>query len=111
MSISDIDMENLPTENGDIWKQYCENNPNETKYYEALIRLPDSSGKLISPAAFLTTAERFNKMVEIDHWVIKNAIQALANLEDPGNTVFSINLSSHSLEDESLAPYVDGFLQ
>lgn len=111
MPIADIDLKNLPAEKGDIWKNYCKANPDQPRYYEALIRLPDSSGKLISPAAFLPTAERFNKMVEIDHWVIKNSIKALANLADPGNTVFSINLSSHSLEDESLASFVDGYLQ
>lgn len=111
MPISDLDLESLPSENGGIWKHYCETFPDQPKYYEALIRLPDSNGHLISPAAFLPTAERFNKMIEIDHWVIKNAIKALSSLEDPDNTIFSINLSSHSLEDESLVTFVDGYLQ
>jgi len=77
------------------------------RHNEVLLRLKDSRGELISPDAFLPTAERFNMMVEIDRWVIKKSVQRLSELNSNGtSTILSINLSAQTLEDTQLASYI-----
>ena len=46
--------------------------------FEALIRLRDSHGKLVSPDAFLPLAERFEMVGKIDRWVIQNTFKEMA---------------------------------
>lgn len=71
--------------------------------YEVLIRLYDEHGTLVLPGGFLPAAERFGLSADIDKWVIRNAINSLV---EQRNTVpamrYSINLSGHSLTDESV---------
>lgn len=66
--------------------------------YEVLIRLPDDDNghELISPSGFLPSADRFGLIVEIDRWMIRNAIKTFANHE---GLTFSINLSPKSIGD------------
>ena len=45
--------------------------------YELLLRMRDPLGELISPAAFLPVAERYDLIGAIDKWVVKRAIQML----------------------------------
>ena len=103
-----LDIDKLPQEDGVLWEQMASKpNVNSIDQYEVLIRLPDSRGELICPEAFLPTAERFNMMPAIDRWVIRNAIESLANESGNGKDIcLSINLSGQSLEDESLAAYI-----
>jgi EAL domain-containing protein (putative c-di-GMP-specific phosphodiesterase class I) len=77
-------------------------------HYELLIRMQDEQGGIIPPGAFLPAAERYNLIVQIDRWVIANAFRLLA--ENPifvGNIDFiSINLSGHSLTDDSVLAFI-----
>lgn len=78
-----------------------------TEYYEVLLRIPDQNGKLVGPGAFFPAAERFGMMVEIDYWVIRNALRVLAEYRSQGrNICFWINLSGHVFEDQALAAQV-----
>lgn len=111
--LDELNINKLPQEDGVLWQQLA-NKPNVStvSQYEVLIRLPDSRGELICPEAFLPTAERFNMMPAIDKWVIRNAIEALANEQTNGKSIcLSINLSGQSLEDESLAAYIHNLVQ
>ena len=45
-------------------------------HYEVLLRMLLEGSKLAPPSAFLPAAERFGLMLEIDLWVIRNAIAA-----------------------------------
>jgi len=76
-------------------------------YYEALIRLLGTDGKLLSPASFIPAAERFGVMVELDRWVIREALRQFSGLgasrEDAG---IAINLSGSSLGDDRLVEFV-----
>jgi len=67
--------------------------------YEVLIRLRSDDGKIILPGAFLPAAERYNKMVDIDRWVVTETMRVFS--ENPGlvrNIGYcSINLSGQSL--------------
>lgn len=102
-----LDFNAIPDEEGRLWQ---DNNPGltgATASYEVLLRLRDSSGNLISPDAFLPTAERFNMMVEIDRWVIDKAFGQLAQMSQQGRLVrLSINLSEHFLLDSCCLPYI-----
>ena len=75
--------------------------------YEVLLRYRDAHGELVSPAAFLPSAERFGLMDEIDRWVIERAVRLLRErrLAQP-ELRLSVNLSTQSLASESLVGYV-----
>ena len=70
-----------------------------TDYCEILIRLPAEDGRIISPAAFLNVAERYNLIHQVDRWVIANTLDWL--MSQPiflaQLNCFSINLSGRSL--------------
>lgn len=78
---------------------------------EVLIRLMDQGTTIITPNTFLPTAERFGLMPHIDLWVIRNAVMQLAVNQRAGQrTALAVNLSGHSLDDESLVPEVKRLL-
>lgn len=73
-------------------------NSQDLESYEVLIRMRDDYAGIIMPFAFLPTAERFGLAVEIDTWVINNAIKYLAKIRKSfPNVRFSVNLSAQSL--------------
>lgn len=75
----------------------------EHEYYEVLLRMPDARGHSVSPAAFLSVAERFGLMADIDRWILTHALEALARFRADGRDVtFSINLSGQSFEDPAI---------
>jgi EAL domain-containing protein (putative c-di-GMP-specific phosphodiesterase class I) len=68
-----------------------------------LLRLRLDDGRMISPNAFLPAAERFGLMLDLDRWVIENAISELARMRNDGRELcFTINLSAHAFEDQNL---------
>ncbi len=75
---------------------------------EVLVRMRDEQGESVPPGAFLPAAERYNLVPDIDRWVVRRTFAYL--LEHPD--VFAdlrlctINLSGHSLGDESFAEFV-----
>ena len=79
---------------------------NSTPGYEALLRMEDRDGELISPGLFLESAERFGLSAPIDYMVIRKAARKIATL--PGNSIWiSLNLSRASLEDEKLFRHIE----
>jgi diguanylate cyclase (GGDEF)-like protein/PAS domain S-box-containing protein len=77
---------------------------NHKMHYELLLRMQDEQGRIIPPGAFLPAAERYNLILQLDRWVIENAFRLLqANPTFLDKIEFiSINLSGHSLTDESI---------
>jgi len=74
-------------------------------HYETLLRMVDSKGELLSPARFIPVAERMGLIHHIDLWVVTHAIDYIASLgEDKEDICFTINLSSHALQGDSLLP-------
>ena len=71
----------------------------EAGHYEALLRLRDGDGPLITADRFLRAAERFGLMPQIDRWVIERVTEMLGST--PDIAVF-VNLAAASLSDESL---------
>lgn len=64
--------------------------------YEVLIRMKTTDNKIIPPMAFLTAAERYNMITDIDLWVIRNTLEKFSQTEML-QYYFSINLSGQTL--------------
>ncbi|MEN8107357.1 MAG: EAL domain-containing protein [Pseudomonadota bacterium] len=75
--------------------------------YEVLLRMRDENNNIIPPAAFMPAANRFGLMVDIDHFVIRNAMEALASFRKQGHDIrFTLNLSGHVFNDTNLVSFV-----
>jgi len=80
--------------------------------YEILIRLRDEQGTLIMPGGFLPAAERFGLSVDIDRWVIVNAIRMLAEQHHASPSLrYSINLSGQTLSEPAVCDLIIHALQ
>jgi diguanylate cyclase (GGDEF)-like protein/PAS domain S-box-containing protein len=81
---------------------------NEIVQYELLIRMLDDQNRLLPPASFLYTAERFGLVRSIDRWVVRQAIRLIAQQRALGNYVrLSVNLSGKSLGDLELTALIE----
>lgn len=77
-------------------------------HYEVLIRLVGEDGSIIAPGNFLSSAERYGLMPQIDRWVLRNYFRWLAQHPSHLNTLglCSINLSGASLIDPLFKAFV-----
>jgi len=76
-------------------------------HYELLIRLFDKNGNFMSPDEFLTAAEYYSMMPQVDRWVVRNVLSQLSKIPDQKPLpVFAINLSGQSLNDPRFLDYV-----
>jgi EAL domain-containing protein (putative c-di-GMP-specific phosphodiesterase class I) len=75
---------------------------------ELYLRMSDDSGKLVTPAQFLSAAERYQLMSHLDRWVVRAALASLASGTPhlPSGRCCSINLSGQTLGDEEFLEYV-----
>ncbi len=95
----------LPADRGRIWKDRIDRGELAERHYEVLVRFADRGGALITPAAFLPSAERFGLMPQLDTWIVGRALAKLGELHRAGNRVtFSINLSGQTIDAETLVP-------
>lgn len=70
---------------------------------EALLRLVDREGQPVSPGRFVHVAERAGLAPELDKWVIRHAVATLSRLHEYApELVLEVNLSGHSIGDESV---------
>jgi EAL domain-containing protein (putative c-di-GMP-specific phosphodiesterase class I) len=79
-------------------------------HYEVLLRLRTANGALIEPNEFLARAAQQRLMPSIDRWVVRTLLVWLTNnrkLWARVPSVFSINLSSQSMTDDSFVSYVE----
>src|SRR5207244_9496322 len=78
-------------------------------HFELLLRMLDEDGRTIGPDRFLSAANRYQLMPEIDRWVINQAIELLkpqAALLAGQAVTFAINFSGQSLNDEEFVDFV-----
>ena len=77
-------------------------------HFEFLLRLANEDGSEVTPWQFIQAAERYDLMRDIDRWVIRNSLQAVAeHSSGPGaDCSFSINLSGQSAADPSLKLFI-----
>jgi len=79
-------------------------------HLEALIRLRDAdTGELVPPGLFIPIAEKSNKILEIDRWVLRQAIQLLS--EKPHAPPIAVNISGRSFDDPALPNYIADLLR
>ena len=85
----------------------CAENPRP--HFELLLRMLDEDGRTIGPDRFLSAANRYQMMPEIDRWVINQAIELLkpqAQLLAGHTVAFAINFSGQSLNDEGFVDFL-----
>lgn len=67
-------------------------------HYEVLLRMLGDHGELVSPGAFLDTAERFGMIRDIDYWVVTQSLQIQGDSRRQGRPVrLAINLSGRHI--------------
>jgi diguanylate cyclase (GGDEF)-like protein/PAS domain S-box-containing protein len=75
--------------------------------HELLLRLVGVDGDLIPPGTFLYIAERFGLAEEIDRWVVRRAIELLAELQHAtSDACLELNLSAHSISGHGLVDLI-----
>ena len=78
--------------------------------YEILLRMNEVEGEDIPTESFLSAAERYQLMPQVDRWVISSAIQMLAEhaeLLTERHARFAINLSGQSLSDDDMLGFIE----
>ena len=75
--------------------------------YEVLLRLVNPQGEEVPPTDFINAAITAGFAEKIDRWVLLNSIKLLTEHRSKGNkTRFFIHLSSASIQDPSLLPWL-----
>ena len=76
--------------------------------YEILISMYDDNGNLITGKDFVRMAERYDRMQAVDRWVVGHVLDWLREkAPDPAHMGgICINLSGHSLNDQSLMEFI-----
>ena len=91
----------------ELWCQSVNNPDSTTHSYEVLLRMKTENDELISPALFMDSADRFGMIFTIDKRVIDLFCQFYHEHRNVlKGTMFSINISGHSLSREDLLPFV-----
>ncbi|MDX5371534.1 MAG: EAL domain-containing protein [Pseudomonadaceae bacterium] len=77
------------------------------EHYEVLLRLLNPQGEEVPPGDFLNAAKEAGLAEKIDRWVILNSIKLLAEHRSKGHsTRLFVHLSSSSLQDQTLLPWL-----
>ncbi len=82
----------------------------ENCYLEVLVRMLNEQGEAVAPKEFLSAAERYQLMEELDQWVVKRSLKLLADsgLNYPGAGIkLAINLSGQSLGSKNFLHFVE----
>jgi diguanylate cyclase (GGDEF)-like protein/PAS domain S-box-containing protein len=81
--------------------------PDGRAYFEALVRLRDPDGKIIMPGQFLSAAENFGNMQQIDQFAL---YESMSLLGAHPKLSLSINLSARTLNNPNLPVIVERLL-
>lgn len=91
-----------------LWKRA------RTQHLEVLIKGIDDDDEPIPPSEFIPYAEQAKIMPELDRWVVRRSLEALADYQNSkraANAIVSINLSGQSLCDDGFLDFVIGQLE
>ena len=70
---------------------------------EALVRMRDDAGELISPGMFLPHAEQSGQVLQIEHVVLEHVIDCALRMQaDQQVQTLSVNIAARSLRDDAL---------
>lgn len=84
------------------------NGSSTLKGFEALLRLKDKEGNLISPVEFIPVIEEMGIMNEVGEWVLTTACKEASSWAQ--DLIISVNLSTTQFVDGSLIPVVNSVL-
>lgn len=77
-------------------------------HFEILLTVVDDKGEHLPPADFIRAAEEYSRMSAVDRWVIETVLRWMTGnrpmLDKIGG--FSINLSGHSMNDDSFLDFM-----
>ena len=91
----------------ELWYQSIHDPQLHKPHYEILLRMRTDNDKLISPALFMGSADRFGMIFTIDKRVISDFCQFYhKNQAAVKDSLFSINISGHSLSRDGFLPFV-----
>ena len=80
---------------------------NGPQRYEILLRMTNQNGSMVVPGEFISSAERYGLMAEIDRWVLRQSFAQFPEiLADQPNSRMNINLSGLSLNESSLVSFI-----
>jgi len=77
-------------------------------HYEILLTMLDELGDTMPPGDFIMAAETYNRMTAIDRWVIERVLEWMSQHKDELDHFggFAINVSGHSVNDETFPDFV-----
>ncbi|HVL02105.1 MAG TPA: DUF1631 family protein [Dongiaceae bacterium] len=77
-------------------------------HYEILLTVVDDKGEHLPPADFIRAAEEYSRMGAVDRWVIETVLSWMVRNRPILNKLggFSINLSGHSMNDDSFLDFM-----
>ncbi|HEX2585340.1 MAG TPA: EAL domain-containing protein, partial [Steroidobacteraceae bacterium] len=81
---------------------------------ECLVRMLDEDGSVISPSVFMSVAQRYQLLQEVDAWVIQNTLKQLQSYVAQlrySDLYVSINISGQSLGDAGFLDQVAGWIR
>lgn len=81
-------------------------------YFEILLRLTLTDGRLEMPEQFISHAESFNLMPNVDRWVVRHALKLLSSEEIDMQSIgfCSINLSGQSIADPTFCSDIEDLI-
>jgi diguanylate cyclase (GGDEF)-like protein len=83
----------------------------EVSQYELLLRMLGPDGEVIAPSVFLDIAERSGLIQDIDRWVVRRAIEMLADHRAAGRELrLEVNLSGKAFADRELLTMIQSDL-
>lgn len=83
----------------------------QAEHYEVLLRMIMDGEEIIQPNAFLPAAERLGVAIDIDYWVVRNALRKLSEFEAEGRDVhLSINLSGRVFEESGITQKIQSYI-
>jgi diguanylate cyclase (GGDEF)-like protein len=87
-------------------------NTRQATHYEVLLRMRGTNNKLILPDAFLPAAIRFGLMIDVDRWVIRNALEQIAEMRAEHPDIgFTLNVSGNMFETPDFVDFVQKSLK
>lgn len=91
----------------ELWCQSINDIKKPNSHYEVLLRMRTEKNEIFSPGLFMESADRFGMIFTIDKKVIELFCKFYyENRSKVNKTMFSINLSGHSIGREDFLPYV-----
>lgn len=77
-------------------------------HYEILLTVVDENGEHLPPADFIRAAEEYSRMSAVDRWVIDTVLRWMTQNREQLSRIggFSINLSGHSMNDDSFLDFM-----